>query len=92
MKFTLWLPAYQKETEVPGSEAELLGLSSCLVYKSVTSLKIDASTFFPRYIAKFLGTPTLKKIYERLLMHFIAPLISSKLQLYFSLKIALKQY
>ena len=69
MKFTLWLPAYQKETEVPGSEAELLGLSSCLVYKSVTSLKIDASTFFPRYIAKFLGTPTLKKIYERLLMH-----------------------
>ena len=70
MEFTLWLPAYQKETEVPGSEAELLGLSSCLVYKSVTSLKIDASTcFFPRYIAKFLGTPTLKKIYERLLMH-----------------------
>ena len=25
--------------------------------------------FFPMYIAKFLGTPTLKKIYERLLMH-----------------------
>ena len=46
MEFTLWLPAYQKETEVPGSEAESLGVSSCLVYKPVSSLKRGASTCF----------------------------------------------